>query len=120
VGFCVAAPIDINNPPQKRAAILSFLSTLILTLASPKTIILFLSLFSTYGVFDVRLSNADIFHLVMGVMMGAMSWWIILTSFVNFVHTRTIWLFSSISTVFQALALWGLGRIPLVTPCTIF
>ncbi len=81
-------PIDKSNPPPKRNAILSFFSTLSLTLASPMTIILFLGWFSTYGVFNTRLSEIDIFHLVLGVVLGAMSWWIILTSFVNFVHTH--------------------------------
>lgn len=83
------SPIIQKGAPRKnRKAIRSFLSTLFLTLASPMTTLLFIGMFATYGVFDRTLIQWEITQLIIGVGMGAMSWWIILTSFVHFMHTR--------------------------------
>ncbi len=82
-------PSTKEKAPQKRSLFASFSSTLLLTFASPMTTFLFIGMFTTYGVFDTPLMNSQITQLVLGVIVGAMTWWVILTSFVNFVHTRS-------------------------------
>ncbi len=82
-------PSTKDKTQQKRSLFASFTSTLFLTFASPMTTLLFVGMFTTYGVFDTPLLNSQVVQLVLGVITGAMTWWLILTSFVHFVHTRS-------------------------------
>ena len=66
----------------------AFFYTLFLTLASPMTTLLFIAMFTTAGVFKNSLSNFNIFAVVVGVCLGAMAWWTILSSMVMVVRKK--------------------------------
>lgn len=81
-------PTSEKKSDHNRSLWSSFTSTLVLTLASPMTTLLFIGMFTAYGVFEHPLTPPDITGLVMGVGLGAMGWWLILTTGVNFVQRR--------------------------------
>lgn len=56
----------------------AYLSTLLLTLANPTTILSFLGIFASIGVVSST-GNFAAFNLVLGVFLGSAVWWIILS-----------------------------------------
>lgn len=82
-----SAPPQQDNPDiLHRNLFKSFYRTLLLTFASPMTTLLFIGMFTAYGVFETPLSSEGLFSLVMGVFFGALSWWTILAFFVGFIQ----------------------------------
>lgn len=111
--FKTPLPTAEKKANHNRSLWSSFSSTLILTLASPMTTLLFIGWFAAYGVFSQPLTSSDITGLVIGVGLGAMTWWVILTGGVNFVQR---WfnavVFKYINYVAgTAIAVFGLGLI---------
>ena len=75
--------INYNKNDKKnldRALTSSFFHTLFLTLASPMTTLLFVGWFNGTGVFEKITQTHDIITVVLGVMFGAMAWWVLLTA----------------------------------------
>ncbi len=66
----------------------SFYKTLLLTFASPMTTLLFIGMFTAYGVFETPLKEMRLPHLVLGVFLGAMAWWTFLAFTVKFVQKK--------------------------------
>lgn len=80
-------PTDKNDPDAlPRNLFRSFYRTLLLTFASPMTTLLFIGMFTTYGVFQTSLNSSSLLSLVFGVFFGALTWWIILAFFVGFIQ----------------------------------
>lgn len=73
---------------QNRNLWKSFYKTLLLTFASPMTTLLFIGMFTTYGVFETPFEKGGLSHLVFGVFWGAMTWWILLAFTVKFVQQK--------------------------------
>lgn len=69
-----------------------FLSTIIgtffLTMTNPLTILPFLAIFTALGFDDENTNHLAASLLVLGVFIGAMVWWTILTSFLKLFHAR--------------------------------
>lgn len=75
-----------NEPPSlSRAAVSSFL----LTLANPITLLAFGAVFGAVGVVDPDLTRLDATLLVWGVFTGSMLWWLLITSVVGSVRARS-------------------------------
>jgi len=67
----------------------AYVSTLLLTLTNPVTILSFAAVFAGLGV--VEGTNGDYINaaiLVLGVFIGSVLWWLILTGFVGLFHSR--------------------------------
>jgi threonine/homoserine/homoserine lactone efflux protein len=84
-----------SSPPSKEGADIShrslfrsFYRTLLLTFASPMTTLLFIGMFTAYGVFEEPLKASGLMSLVIGVFSGALTWWIILAFSTHFIQSR--------------------------------
>jgi threonine/homoserine/homoserine lactone efflux protein len=73
------------RPGLLRAAVSSFL----LTLSNPITLLAFGAVFGAVGIVDPDLGRLDASLLVTGVFAGSMSWWVLLTAAVGGVRART-------------------------------
>lgn len=101
-------------PPGWHAA---FMSTFLLTLANPTTLLSFAALFAGLGVTSVGvLKGADVAagELVLGVFAGSALWWLILSSCIgrlrHSIGTRTLRLINrSCGTVLTAFGLYAIA-----------
>jgi threonine/homoserine/homoserine lactone efflux protein len=66
----------------------AFLSTFILTLTNPLTILSFGAMFAGFGLLNNGDSNSASTMIVMGVFVGSSIWWLFLTGFVSRLRTR--------------------------------
>ncbi len=90
----------LSKPAQRAATakasgfVSAYISTLLLTLTNPTTILSFVAIFAGIGVGAASKSYASAIIVVLGVFAGSVLWWIVLTSVVSFLRTRftTIWL----------------------------
>lgn len=64
-----------------------YLSMLLLTLTNPLTILSFIVIFAGVGL-GASAGSGDALLLVLGVFLGSVSWWLILTSVVSFIRTK--------------------------------
>ena len=85
------------SKPAARAAtakasgfISAYISTLLLTLTNPATILSFVAIFAGIGVGGASKSYSSAIAVVFGVFVGSVLWWCILTSVVSFLRTRFI------------------------------
>lgn len=73
---------------QKKGLFNTVIGTFFLTMANPLTIIMFLAIFTSLG-FDTENTNyVAASLLVLSVFIGALTWWIILTSFLKLFHAK--------------------------------
>jgi threonine/homoserine/homoserine lactone efflux protein len=77
-----------NKKSLKTAVLSSFFHTLFLTIASPMTTLLFIGWFNATGVFEKIKHPGDIAAVVIGVMMGAATWYAALVSIVAIVKKK--------------------------------
>ena len=102
------------RPGFLQAAVSSFL----LTLSNPVTIVAFGAVFAAVGVVDPDPSRLHASLLVCGVFVGSMSWWLLITDIVGSVRSRTSPLLvrrmSEVSGVL--IALFGLGLVATAIP----
>ena len=77
-----------TDQEQKHNLWKSFSKTLLLTFASPMTTLLFIGMFTAYGVFETPIVEHNLSHLVTGVFFGAMAWWTFLAFTVKFIQKR--------------------------------
>ena len=83
------------SKPAERAAtakasgyMSAYISTLLLTLTNPTTILSFVAIFAGIGVGGASKSYASAIFVVLGVFVGSMLWWCFLTSVVSFLRAR--------------------------------
>lgn len=92
----------------------AYLSTLILTLTSPTTILLFAALFAGLGLGGDGLRPATAPAIVLGVFLGSTVWWLTLTDCIAIARRLlTSRLVRSVHTL-SGLALPGFGLMALV------
>ncbi len=101
-------------PPKKRGALAAFVSTLVLTLASPATILAFVAIFAGLGLGAKVTSHLHAFELVAGVFIGSATWWLALSLGAGVLreklHAKTLHIVHIVSGIFiSALGLWQLG-----------
>ena len=66
----------------------AYLSTLLLTLTNPTTILSFIAIFAGIGVGGASKSYVSAAIVVGGVFFGSAVWWVILTSIVSLLRKR--------------------------------
>ena len=98
----------------------SFYKTLLLTVASPMTTLLFIGMFSAYGVFEAPLKEMQLPNLVLGVFFGAMTWWALLAFTVKFVQKKLGHHFFKYVNAISGILILGYGVVTLVKFLTTF
>ncbi len=113
----------LSKPPERAVEarkadnfITAYLSTLLLTLTNPLTILSFAAIFAGIGVGSASKSYTSASLVVLGVFLGSTLWWCILTSVISLLRRRftTTWLLwinrasSVIIILFGIVALIGL------------
>jgi threonine/homoserine/homoserine lactone efflux protein len=115
----------LRSKPAERAAQASagrglagsYLSTLVLTLTNPMTIISFAGIFAALGVAETGGSLAAAVWLVAGVFAGSAAWWLLLSGGVGLMRDRIatgalLWVNRASGVVlvaFGAVAVWQAG-----------
>jgi len=79
-------PQQIHTPPKRQ--FFNFLSTFMLTMTNPVTIISFAAIFTGIGVINPDGKYFSQFILVLGVFLGSVSWWFFLSSIVGVFRLR--------------------------------
>jgi threonine/homoserine/homoserine lactone efflux protein len=80
-------PQSLSAQKQGRADDSDYVSTLLLTLTNPTTVLSFLAILATLGMKEDRASWLTLL-LVLGIFCGSMLWWIVLVTIVNRVRDR--------------------------------
>lgn len=78
---------EVSRAPDSRTAIAGFVTGLSLTLTNPATILAFIAVFAGFGL-GANLGDFDAATMVLGVFLGASSWWLALSSGVAAVRHR--------------------------------
>jgi threonine/homoserine/homoserine lactone efflux protein len=65
-----------------------YVSTFVLTLINPVTILFFVALFTSLGVTLTHLDYSSLTLLITGVLVGAVLWWFFLTGCVSLLHRK--------------------------------
>ena len=80
-------PQSLSGQKQGEADESDYVSTLLLTLTNPTTVLSFLAILATLGMKEDKASWLTLL-LVVGIFCGSMLWWIILVSIVNRLRDR--------------------------------
>jgi threonine/homoserine/homoserine lactone efflux protein len=94
----------------------AYVSTFLLTVTNPLTILSFVAIFAGLGLANTNGSYASALVLVLGVFLGSAAWWLLLTGGVGLFRTKfntqgLLWvnrISGMIITVFGVIALGGL------------
>ena len=78
------------NPaaPKRDQLFRVFVSTFIITVTNPLTILSFVAIFAAIGIAEVREQMGWGIALVAGVFIGSAAWWVLLTSIAGIFHKR--------------------------------
>lgn len=78
------------NPaaPKRDQLFRVFVSTFIITVTNPLTILSFVAIFAAIGIAEVREQMGWGIALVAGVFIGSAAWWVLLTSIAGIFHER--------------------------------
>jgi len=77
-------------PSKKQHSILqSYFSTMLLTLANPLIILTFLFLFSAVGINQELDTASELLATLLGVFLGSIIWWLVLSTLAAFFHPNT-------------------------------
>jgi threonine/homoserine/homoserine lactone efflux protein len=120
-GIVMTAPgkLPALLPPGWQAA---FLSTFLLTLANPMTLLSFAAVFAGLGVTSVGMvlgARSAAAALVVGVFLGSALWWLILSTCIgrlrHYIGVRTLTLINRVcGTVLTAFGLYAIASLLLV------
>jgi threonine/homoserine/homoserine lactone efflux protein len=98
VGACgllfLGIRIFFSRPEEKSCAVTGgdlahvYVSTCVLTLINPVTILFFVALFTTLGVTLTHEDHLSLALLIVGVLVGAVLWWFLLTGCVSLLHRK--------------------------------
>ncbi len=98
VGACglvfLGLRIFFSRPAEKSCAVTGgdlahiYVSTFVLTLINPVTILFFVALFTSLGVTLTHMDYPSLTLLIMGVLVGAVLWWFLLTGCVSLLHHK--------------------------------
>jgi threonine/homoserine/homoserine lactone efflux protein len=85
LGFMSAkssSPSEINQNPIAKGLLWAYLSTFLLTITNPLTILSFIAIFTSLG-FVQESDSLSAPLLVIGVFLGSACWWLLLSSFIG-------------------------------------
>jgi threonine/homoserine/homoserine lactone efflux protein len=79
---------EVEIPSSRRGLLSAYLSTLVLTLSNPLTILSFGAVFAGFDLISESVSYSDSILMVFGVFLGSSLWWFILSSGVSILRAR--------------------------------
>lgn len=93
----MAQPASEAAKLDSKGLVSNFLSTFLLTVTNPATILSFLALFTGLGLGTTQTDYSSSMTLVLGVFLGSVLWWLLLSSFVGAFQSkitpdRLIWI----------------------------
>ncbi|EKE02301.1 MAG: LysE family translocator protein [uncultured bacterium] len=88
VRIFMSKPVYRSKSLGNKSYLSIFILGFILTLISPMSIILFISLYAPVSLSDINRSHLSVYTLATGVFIGAMLWWITLSSLTNLLRGR--------------------------------
>lgn len=65
-----------------------FASTFFLTLANPATILSFVAIYASLGAVEAGVQYLEAFNIVLGVFLGSLCWWCILSTSIHMIHHK--------------------------------
>ena len=83
-----AAPAERAAPATGATLLRSYISTLLLTLTNPSTILSFAAVFAVVGLGNIQGKYSSAIILVAGVFVGSALWWLLLSAGVNLARTH--------------------------------
>ena len=113
----LAGPTTSEAGISNRGLVGSYVSTLLLTLTNPMTILSFAAIFAGMGLADGVTGYAGAGLLVAGVFSGSALWWLTLSSAVSLLRTRVtagwlVWINRLAGAILIGFGLWALlGRL---------
>lgn len=85
----------LSKPPERAASAAEgpgiagdFLSTLLLTITNPATIISFAGIFAGFGIVEKGTNYISAASLVIGVFTGSLLWWLLLSTTIDYFKKR--------------------------------
>lgn len=93
----------------------TFVTTFLLTLANPPTIMIFAAMFATLGLVEVQGCAATALAVVAGVAVGSAGWWLLFATVVDRMRGRLrgpafVWVNRVSGAALAGLGLWALAR----------
>jgi threonine/homoserine/homoserine lactone efflux protein len=112
----LAKPAERAASVESSGLVGSYVSTLLLTMTNPMTIISFVAVFAGLGLVGGSRDFLSATSLVLGVFGGSAAWWLLLSGGVSLFRSRfdlralrwVNWISGVIILTFGALALWSL------------
>ncbi len=83
-----AAPPDPAATLQRRSLLGAYGVTFALTIVSPAVILYFIAIFAGSGLVERQRNYLAAFILVLGVFLGALGWWLLLSGLVTLLRAR--------------------------------
>ena len=104
-----------------RQGLPAFVTTFLLTLANPPTIMIFAAMFASLGLVEARSGNAAALTVVVGVTLGSASWWVLFAIVVDRMRGRLqgrvfVWVNRVSGAALAGFGLWALVRAGAVVP----
>lgn len=85
--FLSSGPVKQTND-QANTLFQDFYSTFFLTLMNPATIISFIAIFASLGIVEVNTNYTEASTIVLGVFLGSLLWWCILSIGIASIHHK--------------------------------
>lgn len=79
----ISSPLQHSAPDSATTLWQDFLSTLVLTLTNPATIMSFIAIYAGLGIVEEGASVIEALTIVLGVFVGSLAWWLALCGTLN-------------------------------------
>ncbi|HJM68669.1 MAG TPA: LysE family transporter [Candidatus Babeliales bacterium] len=104
---------EVPTRPSKKKIISSFLTTLLLTLSNPITILVFIAIFSNFCLSEKTLYTTII--LLTGIFIGASAWFLFLTETIHFLRSKITYYILQLTNKISGFVLIAFGIITLAS-----
>lgn len=106
-------PTEKVQLPSHKSLLNDFVSTFLLTITNPMTILAFLAIFAGFGLTSVQGNYADASALVAGVFIGSAIWWLILSEGVTLFRRKVsqkvmLWINRIAGLIIAVFGIWVL------------
>ena len=112
IRILISKPADEAAKAESKSLFGNFISTLLLTVSNPTTILSFIAIFSAIGAGVGQTGYMPATAVVAGVFLGSSAWWLILSSVVGALRHKInnnalLWINRASGAVIIAFGLWS-------------
>lgn len=117
----LGAQAFLSKPPMqessaaKRGLVSAYVSTFVLTLTNPLTVFSFVAIFAGFGAVGSGVGYASSLVLVLGVFLGSLMWWFVLSWMVSLVRSRFTAYWMRWINIFSGTIILGFGLVVLLS-----